>query len=372
MTLLGYPLLHVPVKSLKMAQASEDVPEELRAVLEKYNNIFQEPTELPPVRGREHVITLYPGLVPVSVQPYIYSQMHKEIMAKSVLEMLATGIIRPSHSPYSSPVLLVKKKDKSWRFCIDYRMLNRATVPDKHPIPIIDQLLDELNGAKYFSKLDLRSCYHQIRMREEDVKKTTFRTHKVMSFGLMNGPATIQSLMNEVFQSFLRKFVLVFFDEILIFSSTMEEHVIHVEEVFKVIEKHKLFANRKMFAFGQQQVEYLGHCISEHGVSTDPQKIESVVKWPTPRVVRDVRGFLGLTGYYRRFVQGYGMLAKPLTELLKKEQFLWSHEAQTVFECLKMAMTSTPVLVLPDFTQVFIYSGIRRFRVWYWRSVDAR
>ena len=166
--------------------------------------------------------------------------------------------------------------------------------------------------------------------------------------------------------------MLVFFGEILIFSSTMEEHVIHVEEVFKVIEKHKLFANRKMCAFGQQQVEYLGHCISEHGVSTDPQKIESVVKWPTPRVVKDVRGFLGLTGYYRRFVQGYGMLAKPLTEFLKKEQFLWSHEAQTAFECLKMAMTSTPVLVLPDFTQVFIYSGIRRFRVWHWRSIDAR
>lgn len=336
------------------------IPEQMSSLVQTYAAIFNAPTELPPPREIEHRITLKEGCDPVNVRPYRYAHFQKEEIERQVHEMLHTGLIQSSSSPFSSPVLLVKKKDGSWRFCTDYRALNSVTVKDRFPIPTVDDMLDELHGATIFTKLDLTAGYHQVRVHPTDIPKTAFRTHNghyeylVMPFGFCNAPSTFQALMNSIFRSYLRKFVLVFFDDILIFSRSWEEHLDHVQRVFEILKTQKLFVKQKKCAFGQGEVDYMGHIISGAGVKVDNSKIHAMLDWPPPTTITELRCFLGLTGYYRKFVKDYGLIAKPLTNLLKKGKFEWSSLAEDAFTNLKTAMTTTPTLALPDFSVPFV------------------
>ncbi|GKB32364.1 putative mitochondrial protein [Tanacetum coccineum] len=283
----------------------------LQEIIGAYVEVFAVPTKPPPIRSQDHRIPLMPGTQPINIRPYRHPPVQKDAFEAMVKEFLDFGVIKHKQSSFASSVVMVKKKDNSWRTCVDYRSV-------------------------IFTKLDLRSGYHQIRMYEDDIAKTAFRTHEghyeflVMPFGLTNAPLTFQAFMNDVFRAYLRKFTLVLFDDILIYSKSLEDHIQHLSMVLSTMRKHSLFAKESKCVFGTTHVEYLGHVISAKGVATNPKKIQAMQCWPSPTNIKQLRGFLGLTGYYI------------------------SNEAQQAFTYLKNVMVQAPVLAFPNFNKPFV------------------
>ncbi|GJZ99098.1 putative reverse transcriptase domain-containing protein [Tanacetum coccineum] len=263
---------------------------------------------------------------PVAKSPYHLAPSEMQELSGQLQELQDKGFIRPSHSPWGAPVLFVKKKDGSFHMCIDYRELNKLTVKNRYPLPRIDDLFDQLQGLCYFSKIDLRSGYHQLRVHEDDIPKTAFRTRyghfefTVMPFGLTNAPAVFMDLMNRVCKPYLDKFVIVFIDDILIYSKTKEDHEVHLRLVLELLRKEKLYAKFSKCEFWLQEVHFLGHVVNQSGIHVDPGKIEAVKNWKAPTTSSEIRSFLGLAGYYRRFIANFSKIAKPLTSLTQKNQ----------------------------------------------------
>jgi hypothetical protein len=260
---------------------------------------------------------------------YHHPRRFKDEVEKAIKELLAMmGHISPSSSPFASSVVLVLKKDGTMRMCIDYRALNKKTIKNRHPIPHIDELMDELNGVVFFSKIDLRFGYHQISIGEQDIEKTVFRYQfghfefPVMPSGLTNAPATFQSCMNHIFRDRLRKSILVFFDDILVYSKTWKQHMRHLDEVLSIMEAQSLYTKESKCEFGMTELLYLGHIINARGVQVHQKNIKAILDWPTPRNVTELRSFFGLCSYYRRFLRGFSQFGAPLTDLTKHGAFI--------------------------------------------------
>ncbi|GJW43646.1 putative reverse transcriptase domain-containing protein [Tanacetum coccineum] len=316
---------------------------------------------LPPTQQVEFQIDLIPGAAPVARAPYRLAPSKMKELSEQLKELSDKGFIRPSSSPWGAPVLFVKKKDGLFRMCIGYQELNKLTVKNRYPLPRIDDLFDQLQGSSVYSKIDLRSGYHQLRVREEDIPKTAFQTRyghyefQVMPFGLTNAPAVFMDLMNRVCKPFLDKFVIVFIDDILIYSKNKKEHEEHLKAVLELLKKEKLYAKFSKCEFWIPKVQFLGHVIDSQGIHVDPTKIESIKDWESPKTPTEIRQFLGLAGYYRRFIEGFSKIAKSMTKLTQKGvKFDWGDKQEAAFQLLKQKLCSAPILALPEGSEDFV------------------
>ncbi len=330
----------------------------LKQVLEEFPNVMPEELlkDMPPRRRVDHAIEVVPGVAPCAKAPYRMSHEELKEFKVQLEELLAKGYIKPSKSPYGAPVFFVYKKDGTLRMCVDYRTFNKATVKNRYPLLRINDLFDHFSGAKVFSKIDLRSGYYQIRIAEGDEEKTACRTRYgsyeflVMPFGLTNAPATFCTLMNDIFREWFNDFVVVYIDDILIYSGSLEEHAEHLRKVFQRLKENKLYAKLEKCEFGVTKVDFLGHRITQKGLKMDDHKVKAIVDWEPPKSVPALRSFLGLASYYHKFIKNFAKIVVPLTNLLKKSPvtYEWEGTCDEAFETLKGIL-----MKLPDFDKDF-------------------
>lgn len=356
------------IESVDLSALSELEQSEVKCLLRKYNTVFSaHEGDLGCTNLISHDIPLLDD-VPVRQRYRRIPPSEYEVVKAHVNQLLEAQIVRESSSPYASPIVLVKKKDGSLRMCVDYRLLNSKTRKDAFPLPRIEESLDALAGARWFSTLDLASGYNQVPVSESDKPKTAFCTPfglfewNRMPFGLCNAPGTFQRLMQRMFGDQQYQSWLLYLDDIVVFSSSFAQHLARLEVVLSRLHAEGLKAKLEKCAFFRQEVGYLGHVISSKGVSTDPAKVEAVANWQRPRCVTEVRSFLGFASYYRRFVEGFAKLASPLHKLVadlsgkskkpssKSIDTAWTPQCEESFETLKARLVSSPVLAYADFT----------------------
>ena len=337
----------------------EMIPQEFIEFMDVFSKKASE--RLPTRKPWDHSIDLIPGSEPPFCKVYPMSPSEQKALDEYLEENLAKGYIKPSKSPAASPVFYIKKKDGSLRLVVDYRRLNAITIKNRYPLPLSADLLDKLSSANIFSKLDLRWGYNNIRIKDGDEWKAAFRTRRglfepsVMGFGLTNAPATFQNMMNEIFKDLIDVFVIIYLDDILIFSDNKEDHVKHVQEVLKRLREHDLFCKPEKCEFFRKLVEYLGLIISKGRIAMDEGKVKAILEWPVPKNVKDIQAFLGFANFYRRFIEDFSGIVKPMTSLLRKDApWKWTQAEEESFKTLKDRFTNAPALVMPDMTKQFI------------------
>lgn len=355
MTDTDTPPVQIDESNLSSSQAKS-----LKQLLQKYSSVFSKNSE---DRGRTGVIKHHirtGEATPIKQRAYRVTPDQRAEIQTQVDSLLKADIIEEIYSPWAAPVVLVRKKDGTWRFCLDYRKLNAVTVKDSHPLPRVDDALDALAGAAWFSTIDLQHGYWQVELAEQDHEKTAFTTgtglyqFKVMPMGLTNAPATFQRLMEMVLRGLPWKICLVYLDDVLIYSRSFEEHLRHLEEVFRRFQASDLKLNPAKCCLAKDHVRFLGHIVSKNGIQPDPRNVESVKNWPTPRTPTEVRAFLGLCSYYRKFIRGFAHHAAPLHALTEKNvPFQWTAHCQDAFIYLQQALSNPPVLAFPDFALPF-------------------
>lgn len=334
---------------------TEPEKQQFQDLIEQYNTQFIHPgNDLGHTGLVQHKIHTGDN-APIKQRPRREPLGMQGVVKEELIKMENKGIIEPSSSPWGSPVVLVRKKDGTVRFCVDYRKLNNITQKDAYPLPRIEDNLDALRGSTLFSTLDLASGYWQVQMAKEDKEKTAFNTKyglyqfKVMPFGLCNAPGTFERLMETVLKGMQWERAVLYLDDIIIFSNSVEEHLHRLQEIFERLKEANLTLKPSKCHFFQEEVEFLGHIVNKDGITTDPKKVEAVRNWEVPKRVKEVRAFLGLTGYYRRFIKDYGQIAKPLHELTEKETpFQWTENTHKAFETLKQKLIEAPILGYPS------------------------